>query len=87
MRWFPERPFIFVGNSGDGTSETARFCSKNRPHLTLGSQFYGDAALYAPPSPRPRRTMGRLRVKGQKLASPQAVVANPAARPNLMVTW
>ena len=87
MRWFPERQFIFVGDSGYGTSETARFCSKHSPHLTLVSKFYGDAALYAPPPPRPRRTMGRPRVKGQKLASPQEVVANTTARTSLMVTW
>jgi hypothetical protein len=87
MRWFPERQFIFVGDSGYGTSETARFCSKHRPHLTLVSKFYGDAALYAPPPPRTCRTMGRPRVKGQKLASPQEVVANTAARTSLMVTW
>jgi hypothetical protein len=31
--------------------------------------------------------MGRPRVKGHKLASPQAVVANTAARTSLMVPW
>lgn len=87
MRWFPERHFIFAGDSGYGTSETARFCSKHRPHLTLVSKFYGDAALYAPPPARTRRTMGRPRVKGQKLASPQESVANAATRTSLMVTW
>jgi hypothetical protein len=34
IRWFPERQFIFVGDTGYGTSETARFCSKHRHHLT-----------------------------------------------------
>jgi hypothetical protein len=87
MRWFPERSFIFVGDSGYGTSETARFCSKHRPHLTLVSQFSGDAALSEAPPPRTRRTMGRPRVKGPKLASPRAVVANTATRTSLMVTW
>jgi hypothetical protein len=76
-----------VGDSGYGTSETARFCSRHGHHLTLVSKFYGDAALYAPPPPRTRRTMGRPRVKGQRLASPQEVVANTAARTSLMVTW
>lgn len=56
MRWFPQHHFIFVGDSGYGTSETARFCSKHRCYLTLVSKFYGDAALYAPPPPRTRRT-------------------------------
>jgi hypothetical protein len=87
MRWFPKRHFIFVGDSGYGTSETARFCGKHRRHLTLVSKFYGDAALYAPPPPRRASTVGRPRVKGQKLASPQGVVANTAHRTSLRVVW
>jgi hypothetical protein len=35
MRWFPHRHFIFIGNTGYGTSETARFCHQHRRHLTL----------------------------------------------------
>jgi DDE superfamily endonuclease len=87
VRWFPERHFIFVGDSGYGTSETARFCSKHRQHLTLVRTCYGDAALYAPPPPRTCRTMGRPRVKGLKLASPQEVVAKTATRTRLTVAW
>jgi DDE superfamily endonuclease len=87
IRWCPHRHFIFVGDTGYGTSETARFCRKHRQHLTLVSKFYGDAALYAPPPPRTPRTMGRPRVKGQKLASPQRVVANTARRTRLTVAW
>jgi hypothetical protein len=87
IRWFPERQFIFVGDTGYGTSETARFCSRYGRQLTLVSKFYGDAALYEPPPPRTPSTMGRPRVKGQKLASPQAVVANTAERTRLTVAW
>jgi hypothetical protein len=87
IRWFPERHFIFVGDAGYGTSETARFCHQHRHHLTLVSKFYGDAALYEPPPPRTHRTMGRPRVKGQKLAAPQEVVAKTAKRTRLMVAW
>jgi hypothetical protein len=87
MRWFPARHFIFVGDSGDGTSETARFCHQHRHHLTLVSKFCGDAALYEPPPPRTRTTMGRPRVKGQKRASPQAVVAQTTQRTRLTVAW
>jgi DDE superfamily endonuclease len=87
MRWFPERPFIFVGDAGYGTSETARFCYQHRRHLTLVSKFYGDAALYKPPPPRTHRAIGRPRVKGQKLASPQEVVARRAHRTRLTVAW
>jgi hypothetical protein len=87
VRWFPERQFIFVGDTGYGTSETARFCRTYGRHLTLVSKFYGDAALYEPPPPRTRHTMGRPRVKGQKLASPQTVVAHTAQRTRFTVAW
>jgi hypothetical protein len=43
--------------------------------------------LYEPPPPRTRHTMGRPRVKGQKLASPQEVVAHTAKRTRLTVAW
>jgi DDE superfamily endonuclease len=87
MRWFPERHFIIMGDTGYGTSETARFCRRHHRHLTLVSKFYGDAALYEPPPPRRRSTLGRPRVKGQKLPSPQEVVAHSAYRTRLMVVW
>ncbi len=87
MRWLPERHCIFVGDSGYGPSETARFCGKHRQHLTLISTFDGAAALYEPPPPRTCQTMGRPRVNGHKLASPQAVGANAVTRTRLMVTW
>jgi hypothetical protein len=86
-RWFPERHFIFVGDSGDGTRETARFCQPYHRHLTLVSTCSGDAAWYEPPPPRTRRTMGRPRVKGQKLASPPEMVAHTDKRTRLMVAW
>jgi DDE superfamily endonuclease len=87
MRWFPHRHFIFVGDSGYGTSETARFCQRHHRHLTLVSKFYGDAALYEPPPPRLRRTIGRPRVKGRKLPSPREVVAQTRRRTRLVVAW
>ena len=85
--WFPHQHFIFVGDTGYGTSETARLCHQHRRHLTLVSKFYGDAALYEPPPPRTRGTMGRPRVKGQQLAAPREGVAHTAARTRLVVAW
>jgi hypothetical protein len=87
MRWCPDRHCIFAGDSRCGTSETARVCQKHHQHLTLGSTFDGDAALYAPPPPRTRHTMGRPRVQGQQLASPQEVVAHTAPRTRRTVAW
>jgi hypothetical protein len=43
-RWCPARPFILVGDTGDGTSETARCCHRHGRQLTLVSKVYGDAA-------------------------------------------
>jgi hypothetical protein len=85
--WFPQRHFIFVGDTGYGTSETARFCGKHHTHLTLVSKFYGDTALYEPPRTHTRSTMGRPRGKGQELTSPQEVVANTAERTKLVAAW
>ena len=85
MRGLPHRHCICIGDTGYGTSETARFGHQHRRHLTLVSTCSGDAALYEPPPPRPRGTIGRPRVKGQKLPSPQAVVANTAQRTRLTV--
>jgi DDE superfamily endonuclease len=87
IRWLPARQFIFVGDTGYGSSETARFCPLHRQHLTLVSKVYPDAALDEPPPPRTRGTIGRPRVKGQKLASPQEIVANTATRTSLRVAW
>jgi DDE superfamily endonuclease len=87
MRWFPQRHCIFVGDSGSGTRETARFCRQHRRSLTRVGKVDGDAALDAPPPPRMRHTLGRPRVKGQQLASPQEVVAPTAQRTHLRVAW
>jgi hypothetical protein len=51
------------------------------------STCYGDAALYEPPPPRTRGTIGRPRVNGQKLASPEEVVAQVTRRRHLTVAW
>jgi hypothetical protein len=85
MRRLPERPGLGGGDSGAGTSAPARLCRQRRPHHTVGRTCAGEAALDAPPGPR--RTRGRPRGHGPKLASPQAVGAPTAARPRLMVTW
>ncbi len=84
MRWFPDRHGLVVGDSGSGTSETARLCRHPRRHLPVVSTFDGDAALSEPPPPRTRPPMGRPRVNGQTRASPPAVVANTATRTRLL---
>jgi hypothetical protein len=87
LRRFPERTFIFVGDSGYGTHEVARFCYRHRTRLTLVSKLHPKANLYTPPPPYTGK--GRPRVKGERLPKPDAVVAgqSPRSRSRLTVGW
>jgi len=84
---FPGRRFVFVGDSGYGTHETARFCHRHRARLTLVSKFCPDANLFNPPPPYSGK--GRPRVKGKRLPKPRQAVARLAerSRTRLTVAW
>jgi hypothetical protein len=84
LLWFPQRTFLFVGDSTYGTHEVARFVSRHRHRLTLVSKLHPEANLFEPP---PRyRGKGRPRVKGQRLPKPRQVVPAARRRP-LTVGW
>ena len=85
IHWFPERKFVFLGNGGYASHDLAQFCYRHRRHATLVSRFHGDANLYAP-APKQRNRMGRPRIKGRKLPSPQQVVARRQLTP-ATVSW
>ncbi|OYV84718.1 MAG: hypothetical protein B7Z73_14910 [Planctomycetia bacterium 21-64-5] len=86
LRWFPQRQFVFAGDSGFGSHGMASFAARQRGRLSLVSRFVADANLYdLPPSSAPNRR-GRPRQKGSKQPSPQAVVAG-AKRQRLTVGW
>jgi hypothetical protein len=76
LRWFPERRFVLVGDSGYGTHEVARFCHARRQRLTLISKLHSEANLFEPPPPYTGK--GRPRVKGAALPKPSQAV--PGAR-------
>jgi hypothetical protein len=81
---FPDRAFVFAGDSGYGTHEVARFCYRHRGRLTLVSKCHPDVNLFAPP---PRyRGIGRPRVKGNRLPKPRAAAATGRRR-KLTVAW
>ncbi|WP_246522948.1 transposase [Gemmata palustris] len=61
---FPDRAFVFTGDSGYGTHEVARFCYRHRARLTLVSKLHPDANLFDPPPPYTGK--GRPRVKGKR---------------------
>jgi len=91
IHWFPERKFVFLGDGGYASHDLARFCYRHRGHGTLVSRFHGDANLYAPaPRPKVRKggkgPPGRPRGKGQKLPTPQEVVAS-SQRTQATVDW
>jgi len=74
IHWFPGRKFVFLGDGGYASHDLAMFCYRHQRHATLVSRFHGDANLYAP-APKRTKRMGRPRIKGRKLPSPQQVVA------------
>jgi hypothetical protein len=84
LRWFPDRQFLFSGDSGYGSHEMALLAGHSQGRLHLVSKFYPDAKLYEPPPPYSGH--GRPRVKGQKLPTPEEVVAK-AQRTRLNVAW
>jgi hypothetical protein len=84
---FPDRRFIFVGDSGYGTHEVARFCHRHRHRVTLVSKLHPDANLFDPPPPYSGK--GRPRVKGRRRRKPRVAVAAVAKkdRKALTVDW
>jgi DDE superfamily endonuclease len=87
IHWSPGRRFIFAGDGGYGTHALARFAHRHRRRLTLVSRFYADAQLYEPaPEVVGKRPAHRPRKKGEKLPTPQEVVAT-TGRTALEVSW
>lgn len=80
----PGRRFAFVGDTGYGSHEVARFARRHRARLSLVSKFHPDANLFEPPPPY--RGQGRPRVKGDRRLKPRAAVA-AARRRKLTVGW
>lgn len=66
---FPDRVFVFTGDSGYGTHEVARFGHRHRGRSTPVSTCHPDVNLFAPPPPY--RGNGRPRVKGDRLPKPR----------------
>jgi len=84
---FPDRTFVFVGDSSYGTHQVARFCHRHRDRLTLMSKCHPDANLFHPPPAYAGN--GRPRVKGGRLPKPRQAVAGlcPTSRSRLTVAW
>jgi hypothetical protein len=84
LLWFPQRTFLFIGDSSYGTHEVARFVTRHRNRLTLISKLHPQANLFEPPPPYSGK--GRPRVKGRPLPKPCHAVQT-AARQRRTVAW
>lgn len=82
---FPERTFVFAGDSSYGPHEVARFCCRHRQRLTLVSKIHPDANLFDPPSPYSGK--GRPPRKGQRRAKPRQAVEAATVFCQLEVGW
>jgi DDE superfamily endonuclease len=82
---FPDRTFVFAGDSGYGTHEVARFCYRHRLRLTRVRKRHPNANLFDPAPPY--TGLGRPRRKGPRRPKPrQAVEATKTFAP-LEVGW
>ena len=82
---FPDRTFVFAGDSGYGTHEVARFCHRHRARLTLVSKLHPGANLFDPPPPYAGH--GRPRRKGARRPKPSQAVATATTFTRLNVGW
>ena len=82
---FPSRRFVFVGDSGYGTHEVARFGHRHRERLTLVSKLHPEANLFDPPPPYKGR--GRPPVKGPRRPKPREAVSAARRHRRLSVPW
>ncbi|MEM6690957.1 MAG: transposase [Planctomycetota bacterium] len=87
MHWFPEKRFVFAGDSAYGTHQMSRFASRHRKRFSLVSKFVADANLFKLPPHRRPGTNGRPRVKGDALPKPCEVVARKKRGKKLRVGW
>ena len=77
-RWLPERPLVVVADSTYACLEFLARCQRLAHPITVITRLRLDAALYAPVPPRRPGQLGRPRVKGQRLPTLAARLADPA---------
>lgn len=72
-RWLPTRHLVFVADSSFATFELLALASRI-PNLSLVTRLRLDAQLWAKAPARKPRQIGRPRLKGERLPSPQQVL-------------
>jgi len=77
-RWLPERALVVVADSGYAAIALLARCARLARPVTVITRLRLDAALYAPAPPRRPGQRGRSRVKGARLPTLAARLADPA---------
>ncbi len=88
-RWLPQRPLIVVADSGYAAIALLARCASRAHPVTLITRLRLDAALYEPAPPRRPRQNGRPRVKGRRLPTLAAHLADAttAWTPVVVANW
>jgi hypothetical protein len=76
-RWLPERALVLVTDGGLTAIKLGLRCIRYCNPVTYVSRLRLDAALYAPPGPRPPGKPGPNPKKGQRLRSLKKILADP----------
>ncbi len=84
-RWFPERKCTFSGDGTYASHSLAAFAK--RRGIGLVSKFHADAVLHKKPPRRRKGQKGRPRIIGDRMPSPEQVVASARRRRHLEVQW
>lgn len=87
LRWFPERKSVFSGDGGFATHRLSRFAARYSAQLSLVSKFLPNAVLCDPPPTHKSGQIGRPRITGKRLPSPEEEVEATSKRRRLTVHW
>jgi len=88
-RWLPARALVVVADSGYAAIALLACCARLARPVTVVTRLRLDAALYEPAAPRRPRQNGRPRVKGRRLPTLAARIADPATAwtPVVVANW
>jgi len=88
-RWLPERALVVVADSGYAAIELLARGARRANPIAIVTRLRLDAALYEPAPPRRPRQNGRPRVKGCRLPTLAARLADPATvwAPIVVADW
>lgn len=88
-RWLPARAIVVVADSGYAAIALLACCARLTRPVTVITRRRLDAALYAPAPPRRPGQNGRPRVKGGRLPTLAARLADPATpwTPVVVANW